>query len=891
MGLFRRLTNVLRPAHHSRDVRRELQFHLDERVDALVQGGMSSADARLTAQRQLGGLVRQSERTRDAGILEWLDSFAADLRYGLRAMANHRLASVVAIVSIGLGVGANTAIFSLINAVVLRPLPVAHPEELVEITFGERHASFTNPLWEEVRALPALAGSFAFAEADLDLATGGVARRRPTNFVSGGFFPVLGVRPLAGRLLQPADDVRGCASVAVVSEGFWRRELGGAASVVGTTIQLHKHPFEIVGVVPRSFPGIAVGHATDIYAPLCAEATIEDNPTFLDGRSTWFLTVMGRLKPGQDAETASRELSARAPAVFAATLPPDWPKREQDRYLKRTLSAVASPGGYSDIRAAYSTPLYILMAVVAIVLAIACANVAQLLMARAAARQREIAVRLAIGASRWRLFRQLLTEGMLLSLIGACFGVLFAQWAGKLLVRLLGASRGTVFLDTTIDWRLLGFITIVTIVNGIVFGLAPAWRASRISPQSALRSGSQGIIRGEPGQRAGKALVIGQIALALVLVTGAGLLLDSFRRLVAVDPGFRTDGLLVVRAELGATGVPDSLHPALEAQVLDRLRAIPGVQSVATSTIAPLSHMGWNGFVVTDGFTPRDEQDGISWFNAVSPGFFRTYQTPILTGRDFGATDTEKSPRVAIVNQAAVKHFFGGAPPIGKTFREGNGDTPGEPVEVVGVVANTRYQSVDEESEPIVYYPATQAGHFGDQMRISVRSRDALSITPAITAAIAEVHPAISLDFVTMQDQVAASIARPRLLAVLSGFFGGLALLLALIGLYGTIAYSVARRRNEIGIRLALGAHPSQVVGMILREAGTLAGIGLVLGTVLTLAGSRLLAAMLYGTTPTNPATLALSIGVVLAVALSAGAIPAVRAARLDPATALRTDG
>ncbi|MES2305708.1 MAG: ABC transporter permease [Gemmatimonadota bacterium] len=890
MSWPRRFWNLIHPGSLSRDLDRELQFHLDERTDALVEGGMSPPQAAQEARRQLGGVLRQKERTRDVDVVGWLDTVAGDIRYALRAIRGNSLAAAIAILSIALGIGANTAIFSLIDAVVLRPLAVERPGELVEISTGKGHDAFTNPIWEELRALPTLAGTFAFSEADLDLATGGPARRRPANFVSGGFFTVLGLRPLVGRLLQPADDVRGCPGIAVVSEGFWQRELGGSADVVGTTIHLHNQPFQVVGVLPRTFPGITIGRATDVYAPLCTNAIVEGSPAFFTNRSQWFLTVMGRLKPGQDAASASADLKRLAPAVFAATLPGNWGAKQQAAYLQRTLSVYPSPGGFSAVRVEYGTTLYLLMAVVAIVLVIACANVAQLLMARAAARQREIAVRLAVGASRGRLFRQLLTEGLVLSTLGAALGLLFAQWASRLLVRLLSESGDTVFLDTSIDWRLLGFVTLVALINGIAFGLAPAWRASTVSPQNALRAGGRTMARGEPGQRTGQVLVVGQIALALVLVTGGGLLLDTFRRLVAVDPGFRSDGLLLIRADLSKTGIADTLLLPLEQRLLERLRATPGVQGAAASRIAPLSHSGWNGFVLVDGYTPAKEDDALAWFNAVTPGFFATYGTSILAGRDFGPTDVKGGNRVSIVNEAAVKRFFGGRSPIGRTFRENNGDKPSAPSEIIGVVRDTKYGSIDESGSPMIYYPSSQVPLFGAQTQLAIHAADPASITPAVTAAIADVYPSISLDFATMSQQISASIARPRLLAVLSGFFGGLALLLALIGLYGSIAYGVSRRRSEIGIRLALGARPGAVLQMILREAGILAGAGLLIGTGLTLLGVHFLASMLYGTTPTNPATLAVSIGLVLMVALSAGAIPAWRAARTDPVAALRED-
>jgi predicted permease len=899
MAWYQRLLNLTRGDALSKDLDREMQFHIAERADELVAQGMSKDEALREARRRFGHVQAQKETTRDADIVVWLESLAADVRYALRALRLSPGFTFVAVLSIGLGVGANTAIFSLINAVMLKSLPVPHAEELLKIervdvdARGERSAgsTFTNPLWEEIQRGQDAVDAFAYGTESFNLANGGEARRIDGNWVSGSYFPVLGARPLAGRLLARGDDTRGCAAVAVVSAGFAAREYGAPAGALSRTVSLDGHPFEIVGVTEPSFFGVEVGSRVQVYAPICAEAILRGSASGLDERSKWWLQLMGRPRNHYTTTQVNARLAGAASAIHAATLPANWPANFQAEYLKSSLSAEPAATGYSALRTSYSEALFALMVVVGVVLLIACANVAHLLLARAAKRQREMALRLALGAGRGRLIRQLLTESVLLALLGSALGAVFARWASGFMVGLLANRTNQVWLDLGLDLRVLGFTMGVATLTGILFGLVPAWRATRVAPQSALQAQGRGADAG-PGRWAiTKGLVVGQVALSLVLLVAAGLLLRSFQKLATLDPGFQRQGVLLVDLDVENTGYPEARRVLIYHDVLKRLRALSGVRSASASLITPISGRGWNGDIEADGFVPQGERDGIVWFNGVSDGFFATMSTRLVAGRDFGPADVAGGTPVAIVNEAMARKVFGSANPIGKVFRSRNGPGLGPPTEVIGVVQDARYRSLKDDNTATVYLPWTQTELWGSSLSFELRADgDPAALMPAVRTLAGDVNHAISLDFVTLSEQINTSLARPRLLATLSAFFGALALLLATVGLYGTVAYSVARRQNEIGIRIALGAERSRVVRMILGEVGRLMAAGTVLGVLIALAATRFLTSFLYGLTATDPTTLAFSVAALAAVALAAGALPAWRAARLDPMAALREE-
>ncbi len=482
-----------------------------------------------------------------------------------------------------------------------------------------------------------------------------------------------------------------------------------------------------------------------------------------------------------------------------------------------------------------------------------------------------------------------MTEALLLSLLGAAAGVLFALWASRLLVGLLSSEGSAVWLDLSPDSRMLGFTLAVAVATGLLFGLAPAWHAAKSDPRATTRGGDGPAVGGGARHRAGKALVLGQVALSLVLVTAAGLLVGSFRRLATLDPGFDRRGVLRVDVDFTGTGLEGERRAEARREMLERLRALPGVESASASLITPVSGITWNDVLVVPGYEPSGPMDALAYFNTVSGDYFETLGTPLLVGRDLGDADGAGAPRVAVVNEAFAHKFFGKASPLGKSFRTQVGDGTSDPVEVVGVVGDAKYSSLTEEPPPAVYLPFGQGEEFGSHVSLEVRTGGPPgALRPAVQQAVLAVSPESGLELATLADQLAASLARPRLLATLSGFFGVLALLLAVIGLYGTLSYAVTRRRGEIGIRMALGAAGREVLRMVFAEAGVLIVAGLALGAVLALAASRLLASFLYGVEATDPVTLALAAGLLAATALGAALLPAARAAGVDPNEVLR---
>src|SRR5438874_4534704 len=645
MSWLTRLRNHLRGNALSSEIHREMRFHLAERADDLVAGGMSPTAAQREARRRFGSLAYQSEATRARDLFAWLDTLTADLSYATRSLRSAPVFAVVAILSLALGIGANTAIFSIINAVMLKSLPVRHPEELVSIVLNKNENVFTNPLWEAIRDRQDMfSGIFAFGSANFNLTNGGEARRVDGNWVSGDYFATLGVRPIAGRLIARADDYRGCPGVAVLSNGFWQSRYSGDADIIGKTIAFDGHPFQVIGATDDRFFGVSVGERPQVFVPICSEKIIRGGNSQLDHRSSWYLQIIGRPRAGLTIRQVDARFATLAPGIIAATLPPDWPVEATTSYKKAVFHVEPAAKGLSYLRIAYKKALYTLMAIVGLVLLIACANVANLLLARATVRQREMAVRLALGAGRGRLARQLITESLLLSMLGATLGTAFALWGSQLLVRLLSRADRIVSLDLAVDQRVLLFTMAVATLTGLLFGLVPAWRAGRVDPQAAMKAQGWGVAEGHNRFTIGKALVAGQVALSLVLIVGAGLLLGSWRKLATLDPGFRREGILLVSADIRGTNTPPGQRLALHEQMLNSLRTIPGVQSVSASQLTPIGNATWNQVVKTDGFTPKSEDDALAWANAVSDGYFATLGIPILAGRDFDRRETHTSP-------------------------------------------------------------------------------------------------------------------------------------------------------------------------------------------------------------------------------------------------------
>jgi putative ABC transport system permease protein len=818
------------------------------------------------------------------------DALLQDLRYALRALRSSPAFAAVAILSLALGIGANTAIFSLIDSVILKTLPVRHPEQLVQVTMG-KSAYYTNPIWEQVRDRQDVFSSvFAFGGGRFNLAASGEARYATGRYVAGQFFDALGLNPLLGRTFAPADDKRGCPGTAVLSYGFWQTEYASRADIVGKSVSLDNHPFEIIGVIEPGFTGVDVGSSIDVYVPLCAESIINGERSMLDMRSAWWLRVIGRPKPGISASQVEARLKTLAPAIFDATTPPNYKPEDQANYRKRSFDTKPVANGLSDVRNKYQLALMVLMVITGAVLLIACVNVANLLLARSAARQREIAIRMALGSGRGRLIRQLLTESLVLSLTGAALGILFAQWGARLLVGFL-ADGANVYLNLTLDLRVLAFTAGVAILTGLLFGLAPAWKGARVNPQSAMKANARGVIEGSRFGL-GKALVVLQVALSLVLVVGAGLMLTTFFKLETLDSGFERGHILLTSVDLRNGHYPTERRGAVYREILEHLRALPGVRSVSDSGMVPISGSTWNQILQFENYTSKARYDTLVNFNQVSEGFFDTFGTPLIAGRDFNARDIPESPQVAVVNQTLVKKFFASENPIGKRFRVEEGNKLGEPVEIVGIVKDAKYETLRDEAPPTVYLAMSQNAKPHTSLTFEVRSAGAApaSLIPAVKSAIAEVNRDVSLQFKSLAVQVDESLTRERLLATLSGFFGALALLLAMIGLYGVMSYNVARRRNEIGIRMALGAEQSRVLRMVLREVAILIAVGLVIGLGASIATTRFVESFLYGMKPNDPWTLSLAAGILALVAAVAGFLPARRASRLDPMTALREE-
>jgi putative ABC transport system permease protein len=882
--------------------RQELESYLAIEIEDNLARGLSPDEARRAAHRKLGNPTRIREEIREMNTLGLIDTTWQDLRYGTRLLRRNPSFAVVAILSIALGAGANTAIFQIVNAVRLKTLPVERAHELAEIrithspngrtgAFISRRASLTYPLWQQIRdQQQAFSSVMAWGTVTLNLANGGEARPANGLFVSGSFFSTLGVRPALGRTFTEADDQRGCAEPGVVvSDAFWHRELGGDPAAVGRTLLLDGQRFTVVGVTPPSFFGVEVGRVFDVAVPICAEPAIRGENSGLDRGDVWFLAMFGRLKPEWTRDRATAQLASISPGIFEATLPARFVPEDAKNYREFKLGADPAGTGVSALRRDYATPLWVLLGVTGLVLLIACANLANLMLARATAREREVAVRLAIGASRRRVIRQMLSESLLIAVIGAAVGVLVAEWLSRFLVGYLSTPDTRLFVDLGYDWRVLAFTTGLAMLACLLFGLAPAVRATRTPPGSAMRTGGRGSTDGRERFGLRRVLVAVQVALSLVLLVGALLFVGSLKNLATVDTGFRQDGIVIANIDVQRALVPQASRTAMFDRIAESVRGLPGVQAAAEVAIVPISGSSWNNRIMIDGVRQTD----YPMFNSVGPGFFATLGTPFVAGRDFDARrDVRSSPAVAIVNESFVRKYLSGRNALGRRFNiESAPGAPEQSYDVIGIVRDTKYSDLREDFAPIAFLAASQDPEPGVTTRVIVRSELPLDrITPSITRAVGEIHPAISLTYQTMTAQIRGTLQRERLMALLSGFFGGLAALIATLGLYGVVSYIVARRRIEIGVRMALGADGATVVRMIVKEAAALILAGLIVGAILAVIAGRAAATLLFGLRPWDPATLAVAMALLSTVTLFAGWIPARRAARLEPTVALRED-
>jgi putative ABC transport system permease protein len=827
-----------------------------------------------------------------------------DIRYGLRVLAKSPGFAAVAIVTLALGIGANAAIFQLIDAVRLRTLPVKDPKRLAIVHIDKKHwgsgnfngpyAEFTFPLWQQVKQRQQMFSSIAAWGGDrLNLATGGEVDMANVIWASGEFFDALGVQPMLGRLISDADDRQGCAGGVDISYAFWQRRYGGEASAIGKMLTLNGHPFPILGVTPPSFYGVSVGDRFDVAIPICAEPIIAEQFSRITGdrpRESWWLSVFGRLKPGWTLARASAQLAVIASPSLQETIPPQYDTEGVKRYLAYTFEAWPAANGFSQMRRDSSDPLWLLLGLSGLVLLIACANLANLLLARASGREREVAVRLALGASRGRLMRQLLAESALLAIAGAACGGVLAAVLSRLLVAFISTPDNPVFLDMPTDWRVLGFAAGLAVLTTLLFGLAPALRAGNVPVGSVLKTGGRGMTAGRERFRFQRVLVASQVALSLVLLAGALLFARSLRNLMTRDPGFRENGVLVANVDFTRLNIPAAQQDAFTRNLLERIRAIPGVAAVAASNRSPVSGSSSNDWVLDD---KGGHPNGASYEDYVSPGYFQAIEIPMLAGRDFNSNDTAQSPPVAVVDQTFVNKFLNGAKnAIGKRFRVWA--PPGESARyytVVGEVKDSVYEDMHEPMQAVMYFPRTQLAppFVYPGATLLIRSRAGMGgLLNSVKDTIAETNPEIDIQFKALRTQVHESLVQDELMATLCGFFGALAVLLAAIGLYGVISYTVAQRTNEIGIRMALGSQRGGVIRLILGEVAVLIAIGLLVGIGLTLAGSKAASSMLFGLKPRDPLTLTAALLILAAIGFAASFLPARRASRLDPMAALR---
>ncbi len=822
-----------------------------------------------------------------------------DIRDALRALRATPIVSAVAVLSLALGIGANTAIFSILNSLVLRSLPVREPQKLAMIGIEDAsgalgRTSWTNPIWEQIRERRQLwDGAMAWSPSRFNLAEGGQTELVDGVWTSGGYFELLGVPALLGRTLTPEDDRRGGGPdgpVMVIGYGFWQRRFAGAADAIGRTIPIERVPFTIVGVMRPTFFGTDVGRTFDVAIPIGTEPLIRGKETMLDRRSTWWLNIMLRLKPDQGIEQATTALRSVQSQLREATMPADYRQEDKTNYLKERFVLEPSAAGSAFMRNRYQRPLTTIMVVVGLVLLIACANIANLLLARASARRHEISVRLALGASRLRLMRQMLAESLLLSGCGALLGLLFAQWGSRLLVRQLSTSTNNVFLDLSLDWRVLAFASAVAIGTALLFGMAPAFRASRVTPNEALKEQGR-TLSTDHRISLGNMLVVLQVALSVVLVVAAGLFVRTFATLANMDPGFRQDPVLAVSANARRLGLEPKDRPALFERLREAASTVSGVDVVAIAAVTPVSGGSWQFDVDVPGAPPTNERDRVAYVNLISPDFFKAMSTRMIAGRDFAASDASGAPEVAIVNEAFAKKFFGGQTPVGRTIRRpGRPNRPETIHEIVGYVQDAVYRSLRAPVPPTMYLPLAQYREPPSSMNIVVRAAGgspALLIKP-VAAALADVNRDVALTFRPLKEQVSASLVQERIVAMLSGFFGALALLLAGLGLYGVTSYAVTCRRTEIGIRMALGSAPGGVVRLVLQRVALLVGLGVVAGSGAAWYAAKFVSTLVHGNQPRDTATLAVAALVLGSIGALAGWIPARRASRIDPVAVLR---
>jgi predicted permease len=899
------LRALFRPERTEREMDEELRGFLDASTEAKTLAGMKPQEAARAARIEMGSANAVKHRIRSAGWETMLEDLWQDIRYSVRMLARSPIFTLVAVLSLALGIGANTAIFSLMNVVMLRSLPVQQPGQLVLFGAGKMVGStsslpdgssqlFSYPFYRSFsRKNQVFAGVAAIDSVEFGThgsLAGAGSEMLHAVLVSGTFFSILGVNPAHGRMLTDDDDrIPGSGAVAVASYAWWQRH-GGDPADVGKAVHIEGTDYTIVGVAPQGFFGINVGESPDFWIPLSMEKEISPGWNDLDNK--WFqsLYLIARLKPGVSAAQAG----ANTNLVFKQYVRSEYlgtspSPKDLDDVQHARIDLTSAARGLSRLRVEFSLPLEILTAIAGLVLLIACANLANLLLARGASRSREFAMRMAIGAKRSRIARQLLTESFVLALLGAGLGVASAWKASHLLLTMATTSPQAAAMDVSPDLRVLAFSLALTVFTALLFGMTPAIRATRLDLTGSLKQG-RGIASPTAQISLGRVLIVAQIALSLVLLAGASLFLRSLVKLTNVDTGFDRENVLIFSLDQGAAEIPvDARLVNLQQRIEDRVQAVPGVQAASFSCFSFNQGM-WSNDVSVQGIPPSPENSQDVLFNIVGRGFFSTRSLPIVAGRGFDAIDKADSPKVAIVNETMAQRFFPDSSAVGHRFGMGGDESHIGDIEIVGVVKNAKYVSLQEEPAAAAYFPFSQ--HMQYLFNFEVRyTGEAAQVIPAVRRAIAEVNPNIPINSIsTLAEQVEESTANQRLIARLSAFFGLLAAFLVCIGIYGLLSHAVARRTSEIGVRMALGARRRDVLWLILREILVLVAIGVSLGVPIALSGNQLVAKLLYGLSPADPASLFAAIAMLVVIAVLAGYLPARKASLVEPTVALRCE-
>jgi predicted permease len=903
MPLLPRISSFCRNLIYKKRMDRELGEEIDAYLEMLIQQklreGLGAGEARRAALLELGGRRQVKEYTWEARMGSTLETFGQDIRYGLRGMRRNPGFVLVAVLTLGLGIGANTAIFSLMDKLMLESLPVERPRELVmlapdnDMLFGwsSGAAPWSYPAFGAIREQQqAFRGMLAERADTVNLMIDGATERATENIVSGDYFETLGVRAQVGRVFTPEDErVRDGSPVAVLSHGYWVDRLGSRLDIVGRTIRLNGNPFTVIGVCEKGFNGLEIGREVDVFVPISMLRQVATYGTALDSRTAYIFQVYGRLKPGITREQATNQLQS----IYRAQVEQDVASMREpprnDRWKQGRMTLEDGHRGTSGLRRELGTPLKALMAMTGVILLIACANLAGLLLARGAARAKEISIRLAIGAPRGRIIRQLLTESLLLAALGGLAGLFVARLTANVLAAGMVDNAGRLQLTTSfLDRRALLFAIAATAVTGVLFGLLPALAASRTSIGSTLKTGAGA--DGKRQARLRKTLATAQIALGLILVAASGLFLRTLHNLQTVNTGFRSEGLITFRLNSGLAGYNRERSVKLFSGMLDELRAIPGVSGATIGQTTFLSNSTINFGFEIEGRTRGEGENISARGDAVAPGYLAMLGTVLLRGRDFTDADTSTSTRVVIVNEALVDQYFPNQNPLGRKIRFGWG---GEsfPFEIVGVSKNARMSNLRDQPARNFFMPYTQWDVLNSAVFYVRSSGDPATLSGSIRSMVKRFdNNLLIIQYRTVEEQIGRLLRPERMVASLSIAFGLLATGLAAIGLYGVTAFSVSRRTREIGVRMALGAQRKGIVLMVLRDVMTTAAIGIVVGAALSLLLARYIESQLYGVPARDFLTLAAAAVLLVGVALAAGWLPARRASRVDPILALRQE-